>query len=192
MSRGEANAAALLAAPTLAADQAAAVARAFAPTLVFHPLEQYFPVSPMRRLGSGAVRSVARQVGEAETAPAGLETWPTRVAAYGALPRSDKLHRAALGYRVFSRLDRGRVEIVVEYWCYYVYNEFTVRGTWLPYRVRDNHPHDLERLYLVLTPTDAASGADDADGERWARRAFRIRSVVANAHDGSILQTGTT
>ena len=27
----------------------------------------------------------------------------------------------------------------------YVYNEFTVRGTWLPYRVQDNHLHDLER-----------------------------------------------
>ncbi len=70
-------------------------------------------------------------------------------------------------------------------WCYYVYNEFTVRGTWLPYRVRDNHPHDLERLYLVLTPTEAATSVDGAD-ESWARGAFRIRRVVANAHDGSI------
>jgi hypothetical protein len=94
--------------------------------------------------------------------------------------------RAALGYRVFSRVDRGQTEIVVEYWCYYVYNEFTVRGTWLPYRVRDNHPHDLERLYFVLTPTAAGSFIDAVADEAWARRAFRIRRVVANAHDGSI------
>ena len=95
----------------------------------------------------------------------GLETRPTRVAGYGGLLQADKLSRAALGYRVFSRLDhRDRLEIVVEYWCYYVYNEFTVRGTWLPYRVRDNHPHDLERLYLVLTPTEAASASDAHDG----------------------------
>ena len=86
---------------------------------------------------------------------------------------------------MFPRVDRGQTEIVVEYWCYYVYNEFTVRGTWLPYRVQDDHPHDLERLYLVLTPTGAAPGRRRAD-EAWARGAFRIRSVVANAHDGSI------
>ena len=51
--------------------------------------------------------------------------------------------------------------------------------------MNDNHPHDLERLYLVLTPTDAFNPADDV-GELWARSAFRIRSVIANAHDGSI------
>jgi len=83
----------------------------------------------------------------------------------------------------------GRVEVVVEYWCYYVYNAFTVRGGWLPYRVRDNHPHDLERVYLVLTPTDTpTTTADPAEpeDEAWARRTFQIRSVIANAHDGSI------
>ena len=87
---------------------------------------------------------------------------------------------------MFSRIRRGRTEVVVEYWCYYVYNSFTVRGGWLPYRVHDNHPHDLERLYLVLTPTAAVSADDGVDDERWARSAFRISSVIANAHDGSI------
>src|SRR6185436_17043245 len=102
------------------------------------------------------------------------------------LSPAEKLHRAALGYRVFSRFDRGQIEVVVEYWCYYVFNEFTVRGTWLPYRVQDDHPHDLERLYLVLIPTEAPGFADGAADEAWARGAFRIRRVVANAHDGSI------
>jgi hypothetical protein len=117
---------------------------------------------------------------------AGLQSWSQRVAEYRALSLAGKLQRAALGYRVFSRVERGQTEIVVEYWCYYVYNEFTVRGTWLPYRVRDNHPHDLERLYLVLAPTGAAISVDGVSDETWAREAFRIRSVVANAHDGSI------
>jgi hypothetical protein len=63
---------------------------------------------------------------------------------------------------------------------------FTVRGGWLPYRVHDNHPHDLERLYLVLTPTAPVGAGDGMDDEGWARRAFRISSVIANAHDGSI------
>jgi hypothetical protein len=34
---------------------------------------------------------------EARTTPDGLETWPTRVAGYGALSQADKLSRAALG-----------------------------------------------------------------------------------------------
>ena len=118
-----------------------------------------------------------------DTAP---EAWRTRFAQYRALSPAEKLERAALGYRVFSRVRRGRTEVVVEYWCYYVYNSFTVRGGWLPYRVNDDHPHDLERIYLVLTPTGAVSPGDDVADEIWARNAFRIRSVIANAHDGSI------
>jgi hypothetical protein len=174
--------------PGLTADQEAAIARAFAPILVFHPLEHYFPISSMLRLGADNAQSLAEPVNGDDQAAlrAGPETWPSRVAGYRNLSLEEKLQRAALGYRVFSRVDRGQIETVVEYWCYYVYNEFTVRGTWLPYRVRDNHPHDLERLYLVLTPNQTASSVDAVADEAWARGAFRIRSVVANAHDGSI------
>ena len=171
----------------LSAAQQATVARAFAPTLVFHPLERYFPISPMLRLGADSVLAVARAgQGDQQTALAGLEAWPTRVAGYRALSLAQKLQRAALGYRVFSRVDRGKSEIVVEYWSYYVYNEFTVRGTWLPYRVGGNHPHDLERLYLILSPVEGATVVDEGADETWARGAFLIRGVVANAHDGSI------
>ena len=130
--------------------QQEAIARAFAPTLVFHPHEFYFPINSMHSIGA--------------TEPE-VETWPSRVAGYRGLSRADKLGRAALGYRVFPRFARDRTEIVVEYWCYYVYNEFTVRGTWLPYRMPDNHPHDLERLYLVLTPTESALVARIAYGD---------------------------
>ena len=52
--------------------------------------------------------------------------------------------------------------------------------------MQDDHPHDLERLYLVLIPTEAPGFVDGAADETWARGAFRIRRVVANAHDGSI------
>jgi len=188
MAFGRVEAADLPAPLSLAADQQAAIARAFAPILVFHPLEHYFPVSSMLRLGTDSVGAVAQEV-EADdqaAASAGLETWPSRVAGYRTLSPAEKMRRAALGYRVFSRVERGQTEIVVEYWCYYVYNEFTVRGTWLPYRVQANHPHDLERLYFVLTPTGAENSVNAVPDETWARRAFRIRRVVANAHDGSI------
>jgi hypothetical protein len=123
----------------------------------------------------------------AVTTPAGPEGWRARVARYRALSPAEKLQQASLGYRVFSRVKRGRLEVVIEYWCYYVFNAFTVRGGWFPYRVQDNHPHDLERLYIVLTPTRSAASVDDDEADEvWAREAFRISSVIANAHDGSI------
>lgn len=154
----------------LSVAQRGAIARAFAPVLVMHPLEEYLPVSSMFPR-------------DGDAAP---EAWRTRVARYRALSPEEKLARTALGYRVFSRVRRGRTEVVVEYWCYYVYNSFTVRGGWLPYRVSDDHAHDLERIYLVMTPTGAVSPGDDVGDEFWARNTFRIRSVIANAHDGSI------
>lgn len=116
-----------------------------------------------------------------------LGSLPARVARYRELSAAGKIDHAALQYRVFSRRSRGRVEIVAEYWCYYVYNAFTVRGAWFPYRVPDNHSHDLERIYMVLTANKAAGhGLADGTDEAWARAAFRIERVITNAHDGSI------
>ena len=129
---GRLEAADALAPPEFTTAERAAIGRAFAPILVFHPLEHYFPTSSMLPLGAGDGSGPAR---------AGLEVWSLRVDSYRALSLAAKLQRAALGYRVFTRPDRdGPMQVVVEYWCYYVYNQFTVRGTWLPYRVRDNHP----------------------------------------------------
>lgn len=165
----------------LSEDEQRAIAEAFAPTMVFHPLERYFPTSSMFPfLDDEDDGAEAPATGGSRP-----ERWTTRVARYEALSREHKLDRAALGYRVFARTRGGGPEVVVEYWVYYVYNAFVVRGTWLPYRVQTNHPHDLERLYLVLSPTDSAADPDVVDVD-WARRAFRIRRVVANAHDGSI------
>jgi hypothetical protein len=154
------------AAPVLSPAQQQSLARVYAPTLVFHPQEQYFPISSIVPAGDAAVGS-----------------WSSRVDQYRALDRAEKLRRGALAYRVFTRTRDRHVEVVVEYWCYYVYNAFTVRGGWLPYRVHDDHAHDLERLYLVLRP---AGEWVDGDDETWARETFRIDRVVANAHDGSI------
>lgn len=152
--------------PALSPAEELAIARGFAPTLVFHPDELYFPTSSMR---------------ETTIAP-----WQARVDQYRALTKQDKLNRASLAYRVFVRLQDEQVEVVVEYWCYYVYNAYAIRGAWLPYRVSGNHPHDLERLFLVLKPNDPAWDDDRSPDDTWARRAFQISRIVANAHDGSI------
>jgi membrane-associated phospholipid phosphatase len=153
---------------TMSSSEQTAIARAFAPVLLFHRDEAFFPLNSQDGIAAAG----------------DLEAVRDRVAKYIAMPQSDRLARAAVGYRVFSRIDRGADTVVVEYWCHYLYNAYTVRVGWLPYRVRDNHPEDLERLYLVLTPTEE-DGAAPHD-EAWARRAFRIRLVVANAHDGNV------
>jgi membrane-associated phospholipid phosphatase len=152
----------------LSPSEQTAIARAFAPVLVFHRDEDFFPLNSRDGVAAGGDPESVRD----------------RVAKYVALSQSDRLARAAVGYRVFSRVDRGAETVVVEYWCHYLYNAYTVRVGWFPYRVRDNHPEDLERLYVVLTP--AAEHDAAPHDEEWARRAFRIRLIVANAHDGSV------
>jgi membrane-associated phospholipid phosphatase len=141
---------------TLSADDQLAIARAFAPVLVFHPDEKYFPLNSQVSVAADEQTDVG-----------------DRVARYLAMTRGQRLALAAVGYRVFPRVTHGVREVVIEYWCHYLYNEYSVRVGFLPYRIRDNHPEDLERLYIVLV-------ADPVTG------AYRVRSVVANAHDGSV------
>lgn len=152
----------------LTAAEQLSIARAFAPVLVFHPDERYFPISSRDGVASAGTFEAVRD----------------RVARYSAMPRDARLALAAIGYRVFARIDRGSPAIVVEYWCHYVYNAYAVRIGWPPYRVRDNHPEDLERLYVVLASTGEEAG--EVHDEEWARRSFRIHRVVANAHDGTV------
>lgn len=169
----------------LSAAERASIGRAFAPVLVFHPLEEYLPTSPMFPFDSDDLPAF-----HGEGAP-GVRTLlgsqVQRAAQYRTLSTDEKIGHAAVQYRVFSRLARGRVEVVAEYWCYYVFNAFTVRGAWIPYRVPDNHPNDLERIYIVLTPVRGSElGTNNGVDEAWARAAFRIARVVTNAHDGSV------
>ena len=187
--------AASFAPPLLAADAAepialtgaerTAIGRAFAPTLVFHPLEEYLPTSPMFPFDSRDLPAFHDEGVPGVRSRLGSQSG--RVEQYRSLSADEKLDHAALEYRVFSRVTEGRIELVVEYWCYYVFNAFTVRGAWFPYSVPDNHPHDLERIYLVLTPVPGTGlGTHRTADEVWARRAFRIARVITNAHDGSI------
>jgi hypothetical protein len=166
----------------LSAAERTAIARAFAPVFVFHALEEYFPTSPVFPLDSSRLSELSEEhLADVRTRLASAE----RTARYRALSVEAKLEQSAVQYRVFSRLVDGRIEVVAEYWCYYVFNAFTVRVAWFPHRVPDNHPHDLERVYFVLRPVRARPTAVYAD-EAWARSAFRVERVVTNAHDGSI------
>ena len=74
--------------PVLSHAQQLALARAYAPTLVFHPQEQYFPTNVMSSV------DVIGAIG----------AWSSRVEQYRRRDTATKLGDAALAYRVFTRI----------------------------------------------------------------------------------------
>src|SRR5215471_5264953 len=162
------------AAPPIDPADARMLARAFAPTLVFHAGERYFPVSPLFPLDPRT-----EPVGDYPAA-ADLGTPEERVQRYDELPRREQLAEASIAWRAFPI---GPSQVVVEYWCHYVFNNYMFRGL-IGWRAADNHDNDLERVIVVLEP---ASGArEPLTSVDAARRAYVIRRIVASAHDGSV------
>lgn len=109
------------------ADAQRRTALQFAPVLVFHSEEKYFPCSP--------------------------ELWRTREgsevvsgSSHDAVSLEEKAGKAVVFYRVF---DRGSKRIV-EYWLYYPYNSYRAGGGLFPFWSDTSHFNDLEFIFLVL------------------------------------------
>ncbi len=162
-----------------------AIARAFAPVFVFHSQERFFPTTPLFPLELEAVprSDVRTPAALAEV----LGSVDARVARYERLSLAEKLSIATVHWRVYHTQDADGPVVIAEYWCYYAFNEFKLHGGFVPYVVHDNHRHDLERVFIVLERRKGSAplGAGD-DEQDWARRSFRIRRIVASAHDGPI------
>jgi hypothetical protein len=162
-----------------------AIARAFAPVFVFHPHERFLPTSPLFPLELDDVprAEVRTPASLAEV----LGTVDSRVARYLRLSFEEKLAIATIHWRVYHTRDADRPVVVAEYWCYYAFNEFKLHGGFLPYSVHDDHRHDLERVFIVLERKNGSASLGERDDEQaWARRTYRIRRIVASAHDGPI------
>ena len=130
--------------PEISSEEAARLARQFAPVLVFHPDEQYFPCSPLFALDPGASGSVASQLGSPES----------RTSRYQTLTTAEKAKLATVYYRAY-RLTRTSFEaIVLEYWFYYVQDTYRVRGNLLPFWFDGSHPNDMEHVRIVLRSSD--------------------------------------
>jgi hypothetical protein len=122
------------------------LARHFAPTLVYHPDERFFPVSPV---------TPATTAGGTSSGAADVEPVDVRSARYLALERPVKLALGAVFYRVTIRLEEGRRRIALEYFFYYLGNPYRSRSGILPIPFNLWHPHDLEHvLFVVDFPTD--------------------------------------
>jgi hypothetical protein len=164
--------------PPIDDSEAALLARAFAPTLVFHPDEHYFPVSPLFPI------DLHRQMREDGVTVAELRTPDERLRAYGALSRQEQIAEAALEYRVFASGAGERHRVAVEYWCHYVFNDYVFHGGLLGWSAADNHHDDLERVVFELERV--LDDRQPVTSVESARRVYAIRRIVASAHDGSI------
>jgi len=141
----------------MSSDEQFRLANQFAPVLVFHPDEEYFPCSPLFALDPTASDSVAGQLGTPES----------RTARYQALTMEEKAKLATVYYRVY-RLTRTSYEaIVLEYWFYYVQDTYRVRGNLLPFWFDGSHPNDMEHVRIVLRSAD-----------------YSVAEVYSSAHEG--------
>ena len=144
------------------------VAERFSPILEFHPLEEYFPTSPLFTLPAGDTRSA-----DDPATIALLGTADSRRERYEALALTEKAALATVYYRAYPVRRDSRDLIVVEYWFYYVQNAYRIRGNVLPFWVNGNHPNDLEHVHVVLRPS--------GDSEE-----FVLDGVYASAHEGTM------
>lgn len=150
----------------LTAEAQRELAERFSPVLVFHPSEQYFPTNPLFPLDSPGARDVSAPI------TTRLGTVAERRKVYDALTVPQKAGLSTVYYRAYHARTDGEPVVVVEYWFYYVFNNYRVRGNVLPFWIDGDHPNDLEHIHVVLR--QAADGA------------YVLREVYTSAHDGTM------
>jgi len=156
---------------TLGAETVRELAERFAPVLVFHPSEEYFPTSPLFPLEP--IDGLGSSGADRQSRLSRLGTAGSRQAHYQALGVRDKAALATVYYRAYPARQRSHDVIVVEYWLYYVQNTYRIRGNLFPIWVDGNHPNDLEHIHVVLRRT--ADGCEVAAEE-----------VYTSSHAGTI------
>lgn len=158
----------------------ALLAEEFAPILVFHPREEYFPSSPLFPLDNAAVGPSAR---DKSADLRRLGTTKTRTQLYRAKSLAEKERLSKLHYRAFSLRQDGAELVALEYWMYYVQNDYRVRGGPFPFWVDASHPNDLEYIRLLLR---SSSQGRHADGCARVQIGDRIAAVISSAHGDHI------
>jgi hypothetical protein len=146
------------------------LAAQFAPTLVFHRDEQYFPTSPLFPIDRGPGSTGTRDGGI--DAFRRLGTTDDRRRHYERLSPAGKANLARVYFRAYHAAVREGPVIVVEYWLYYVQNDYRVRGNLFPLWVDSSHPNDLEHIHLVL--------------QRRADDRLEVTEVYSSAHTGTM------
>ena len=137
------------------------LARRFAPVLVFHPAETFFPSNP-HPVAQG-VQSRGRDDAPSESdgdGTPGTSPVAERIRAYLDLSREEKLARATVFYRVSTMEAEHGPRLVIEYFLYYLRNPYRTRGGLFPIGFNLTHPHDLERVRVVVRWPRPADGPE--------------------------------
>jgi len=157
--------------PELDAADEARLAAWFAPVFVYHPAEEYLPSSPLFPIEMGTR-------GEEGSVAIRLGTPDSRREAYRALSPAEKAGIATVYYRAYPAVDSGDEVMVLEYWLYYVQNQYLLKANVLPLWYDGSHPNDLEHIHIVLAPLAGTPNADDVASR------FAVREVFSSAHEG--------
>lgn len=152
--------------PVLSSDVQSRLAQQFAPLLVFNSAEKFFPASPFFSFDTQA------PIVDKDTTLQRLGTTESRTATYLDMSLADKAKVATVHYRAYPARRNGRSVVVLEYWFYYVRDEYRVRANILPIWAGGNHPNDLEHVHLILHQTGSGK--------------FEVDEVYASSHEGKI------
>jgi len=155
------------------------LAERFAPVLVFHPDERFFPCSPLFQLDSAASRLDTGSTSRDEILKV-LGTPETRKENYLSLTLQEKADIATVYYRAY-RVEGDRREVVIDYWLYYQWNDYRVRPGFSPFWFDGSHPNDMEHVHVVLE-----LGPDESEASSNSiHKGPRVRSILASAHEGT-------
>jgi len=166
----------------LTQEERSALAERFAPVLIYHDEEEYFPCNPLFPLELKTANPGFQSM-EHDSQVSHLGTTESRRMAYLALTMEERADLATVYYRIYPARRQSADILVVEYWLYYVQNDYRARASILPLWFNVSHPNDLEHLHVILSvpPDDSSDERRSKDGLQ-----FTIEEVYASAHEGVI------
>ncbi|MFC2172182.1 hypothetical protein ACFLU6_06070 [Acidobacteriota bacterium] len=153
--------------------QTVSLAERFAPVLVFHPDEQFFPSSPLFSLSQGPLDecSIVDILGTPEQ----------RREKYLSLTLHEKARTTTVYYRVHKLPRQTGEAVVIEYWFYYVWNTYFARPGLFPFWFDGSHPNDMEQVRVVLELDPEGHGSwTEVQGRR-----VRLETIYVTAHEGN-------
>ena len=99
------------------------------------------------------------------------------------MSQAEKEKIAKLYYRAFSLRQGGSELIVLEYWMYYVQNDYRVRGGLFPLWFDASHPNDLEYIRLLLR---SSTGGRHTDSCARVEASNGVAAVISSVHGDHI------
>lgn len=147
------------------------IARFFAPELLFHPAEEFYPTDVLTPFGD---------LSNPTPEDAAALAIDRRVRAYLAMPVKERLRFATVYCRVTPLAARSGRRVAVEYFFYYLYNPYRVRGALFPLAFNVSHPHDFETLVFVVEWPEGPSA------DAWDPARGRVVGIYPSDHAGDV------